>query len=108
MKANIWTENYRPFIIGGDVNAPIMCNIDVLGPYDLGKGFQGWLFATPSGKTLVAETQTGAIVGSTLEEVKNDIESASDTDLKENIEHAKRRVARAYMASEEEFWKRLK
>jgi hypothetical protein len=107
MKQKVWITNYRPFIMGGDVHAPIMCEIEVVGEYDLGKGYKGWLFASPSGKTFVSETETGAIVGSTIDEVKQDIVEADEEVMKNQIQEARKLVKRAYMASEEEFWRRL-
>ena len=107
MKKKVWITNYRPFIMGGDVNAPIMCEVEILGEYDLGKDYIGWLFATPSGKTFVAESITGAIVGNTLEDVRKDIEEADLKIMEKQIEDAKVMLEKAYMGTKEEFWKRL-
>lgn len=107
MKADVWITNYRPFILGGDVHASIVCGVEVLGPFDLGKGYQGWLLATPGGKTFVAETETGAIVGGSLDGVRADVAAADEAVMKRQIENAKKMRQRAYRGNQEEFWKRL-
>jgi hypothetical protein len=104
----IWTTNYRPFILGGDVNAPIMADVPVSGPFDIGQGFQAYLAVGPNGKTFVAESITGAIVGSTIEQVREDVASGKKSDMDKQIEDAKKMVLRAYEATPEELWKRLK
>ena len=107
MKKKVWITNYRPFIMGGDVNAPIMCEVEILGEYDLGKDYTGWLFVIPSGKTFVAESITGAIIGNTLEMVREDIAEGNPQVMEQQINDAKEIVKKAYMGTEEEFWKRL-
>jgi hypothetical protein len=72
----IWTRAYRPFLMGGNVNAPIICDVPVSGPFDIGGGQQGYLAVSPKGHTFVAESVTGAIVGSTIKDVKTDIATA--------------------------------
>lgn len=104
----IWTEAYRPFIMGGDCNAPIICDVPVTGPFDLGRGYQGFLAVSPNGKTFVAESFTGAIVGSTLNGVREDIEDADAMVMEEQIAHARKRVLQAATVSRDEFWKMLR
>lgn len=108
MKIKAWTTNYRPFIMGGDVNAPIMAEIEASGPFDIGKGYLAYLIVSPSGKTFVCESVTGAIVGSTIEQVKDDVKSGTKKDMDKQIDDAKSMVKRAYMASADEFWHRLR
>lgn len=103
----IWTEAYRPWIMGGDCNAPIVCDVPVDGPFDLG-GFQCFLATSPSGKTFVAEGITGAIVGPTIEAVCSDIEAADEAIVEEQIAHAKIRVLRADTVSWKVFWRLLR
>jgi len=104
----IWTEAYQPFIIGGDCNTPIICDIPVAGPFDLGSGYQGYLAVSPSGKTFVAESITGAIVGPTIDEVRKDIEEADKTVMEEQIAFAKKRVSKAVEVTQDRFWQMLR
>jgi len=104
----IWTEAYRPFIMGGDCNAPIVCAVPVDGPFDLGAGQQGFLAVSPSGRTFVAEGVTGAIVGSTIEGVRRDVEMADRTVMEEQIASAEKRVLQATPVSRDEFWRLLR
>jgi hypothetical protein len=104
----IWTEAYRPWIMGGDCNAPISCEMDVIGPFDLGKGYQGFLAISPLGKTFVAEGETGAIVGSTIEDVCNDIKTADEAVMEKQNAKARERVLYATPVTQDEFWKLLR
>lgn len=104
----IWTEAYRPWIMGGDCNAPVICDVPVDGPFDLGGGYQGFLAMSPSGKTFVAESITGAIVGATVNAVRNDIKAADKTVMEEQVAHAKKRVLSTAPVSPNEFWRLLR
>ena len=106
-KVRVWTKNYRPFILGGDVNAPIMFDVEILGYYGLGRGYSGYLFESPSGKTFVAESETGAIVGTTLHGVRVDIAGGDDEVMRKQIAQGKQDVKSAYLGTEDEFWKKL-
>ncbi len=100
----IWTEAYRPFIMGGDVNAPIYCNVPVEGPIDVGKGYKVFVATSPNGRTFIAESITGAVVGISLKEVCTDIRLADDLIMKKQITEAKERVLSAYLITPDEFW----
>jgi hypothetical protein len=104
----IWTEAYRPFIMGGDCNAPIICDVPVDGPFDLGAGYQGFLAVSPNGETFVAESVTGAIVGATVKTVREDIATAEKAVMDSQIEWAKKRVLKACVVSRTEFWRLLR
>lgn len=108
MKIKVWTEAYRPFVMGGRVRYPVMAEVEATGPHALGKGYFGYLITAPDGSTLVAESETGALVGPTLEEVKADIKSATKQIMKEQIEHARERVKIAEQTSADNFWKMLR
>lgn len=104
----IWARAYRPFIMGGNCHAPIICDVPVDGPFDLGMGYQGFLAVSPSGKTFVAESITGAIVGPTVKAVRQDIKVADKVVMEEQIARAKERVLCAQVVSQSEFWKMLR
>jgi len=104
MKLKVWTEAYRPFIMGGDVNAPISTEIEVGEKVDLGKGIGGYLVCSPSGKTFVAEATTGAFIGGSIEQVKSDIADATPEIMQEQLVAAKRRAKSAEPMKKEKFW----
>ena len=107
-KIKVWTRSYRPFILGGDVNAPVASMVEAQGPFPLGKGYKGYLIVAPNGKTWVAESTTGALVGPTLDEVRADIKAAKPSVMKAQIEDAKIQVEKAYLVPAKEFWTKLK
>jgi hypothetical protein len=104
----IWTRAYHPFIMGGDVNAPSACEVEVSGPYDIGRGMQAYLAVSPNGKTFVAESVTGAIVGPTLDQVREDVRTADPEIIEQQMEYALKEVKKAYTLSQQEFWQDLK
>lgn len=104
MKLTIWTEAYRPFIMGGDVNAPISTEIEVGEPVDLGKGITGYLVCSPSGKTFVAEATTGAFIGGSIDQVKTDIGEAAPEVMQEQLAAAKKRAKSAESMEKDKFW----
>jgi hypothetical protein len=82
--------------------------VEVDGPFDLGKGYEGFLAVSPHGQTFVAEAETGAIVGSTVREVRQDIETAEAAVMDAQITDAKKRVLKARTVSLSEFWRLLR
>lgn len=107
-KVKVFTRDYRPFILGGDVHQPMAAEIAASGPYALGKGFSGYLIKSPKGKTFIAEATTGALVGPTLEEVRADIKAGKKSVMTKQVEQARELAARARTVSANEFWERLK
>ncbi len=104
MKLTIWTKAYRPFIFGGDVNAPIATMVNVGDPLDAGKGIMVHCVHSPAGRLFVCEATTGAIVGGSLEDVKKDILEGDVEVMKQQIEDAKERVKKAVHVTADEFW----
>lgn len=105
MKVKIWTEAYSPFIMGGDVNAPICTEVEAGEPIDVGRGIQAYVIASPrTGKVHIAESTTGAFVGSSIEQVRQDVESADPEVIKQQLASAAERVKHARPLSPEEFW----
>lgn len=105
----IWTRAYRPFILGGDVHAPVCCDIEPLtANVDLGKGYKGAVFLAPSGKIFVAEMITGGIVGDSVKDVMADIAQGDDEiiaqQIKDNLEIGKT----AEPVTSVEFWHYLR
>jgi len=103
----IWIHCYEPFIMGGDVHAPVMTEMPVAGPFDIGAGYRGFIVIAPSGKTFVVEGVTGAIVGSTIEQVRADIATAVRENMAIQIRDAEKWASQARMVKPEEFWKHV-
>jgi hypothetical protein len=94
--------------MGGDVHCPMACIIEVAGPYDIGKGQAGYLVVAPNGQTFVAEGETGALVGPTMEEVREDIRVGDQSVIDEQMEYARRESKKAEVVTVDEFWRILK
>lgn len=84
----IWTRAYRPFIMGGDVNAPIYTEVEATDPVDVGQDIQCFLVVAPNGRTFAAESETGAIVGDSIDAVKADMAEADPAVVAEQMAEA--------------------
>lgn len=104
----IWTECYRPFIMGGDVNRPIATTVEATDPVSLGKGYSGFLVLSPKGNTYVVEKSSGGIVGNNLEEVKRDIELGDRAQMAAQVKKATTRGEYAENMDAAEFWKLMR
>lgn len=108
----IWTYGYRPFMMGGSVNYPLKAKVPCSGPYDLGKGYVGYVALAPNGSAYVAESQTGAIIGCAatrpmaLEMVWADIKKATKKIMDNQIAYAREQVKRpdCLTVEAQEFW----
>ena len=103
----IWTRAYRPWIHGGDVHQPIICDVDVTGPYEAGS-HQLFIARSPNGTVFIAEGETGAIVGGDLAEVTNDIVAAELVVIEKQMIWARSQVTKTAEVTREEFWKLLR
>lgn len=101
----IWTYFKRPFVMGGRVNQPTGFKKELGEELDLGKGYKGCQLVSPKGKTIIVEKQSGAIVGSSLEEVRKDIECAETHVMEEQVKFACSELEKINVILEEEFWK---
>ena len=101
----IWTECYRPFLMGGDVNRPIATTVEATDPVSLGKGHQGFIVVSPKGNTYIIEKESGGIIGDNLEEVKRDIKLGDKDVMNRQVQKAKTRGLTAENMSADEFWK---
>ena len=102
----IWTRGHRPFILGGDVNAPVGIKIEEPGEkHELGKGYYCYVITSPlTGKTYVAEAETGAIVGSLLVGVRDDVTAADPKVMKQQIYLAREEKTRVLVLEADKFW----
>ncbi len=100
----IWTEAYTPFIMGGDVNAPICTEVEVGELIDVGSGFYAYEIESPSGDFYVVESETGAFIGTSILEVVIDISEGDPEVMRQQIEAAAERAKQAKPLSNEKFW----
>ena len=84
----IWTLGYRPFIMGGNVNAPVGVEVEVTEPIELPEGPLVYEVALSDGRTAIAEATTGAIIGSSLAIVKRDVRQGDPEVMISQIELA--------------------
>lgn len=104
----VWTEAYTPFIMGGDVNAPIATEVEVGEPIHLDHGIIVYLVPSPKGEIFIAESTTGAFVGTSLEDVRQDVATANPQEMQGQLAKAKERVKRATVMDKEKFWARFR
>ena len=100
----IWTQAYRPFMMGGNVHAGIKTQVEAEGPFDLGKGYQGYLLTAPWGETFVAEAQSGGLIGPDLETVRADVKEADPEVMKGQIEWALKELKGCTAEAPAKFW----
>ena len=103
-----WNWGYFPFSLGGPPHRRVKATLPAEGPFDLGGGYQGYLITSPQGKTRVAEATTGAIVGDTLEQVRDDIAQGDPEIIAQQVAKAADDGEQASNISAEQFWTRLK
>lgn len=107
MKLRIWTEAYRPFVMGGDVHAPVATEVEVGAPVTV-SGVDLYVVPSPlTGETHVAEGSTGALVGTSLKEVMADIAAADPRVMADQLKEAAVRAREADAVSPKSFWKLL-
>lgn len=101
----IWTYFNRPFIMGGRVAQPtgFQCEAD-LDEVELGGIYVGYEVNTPKGNIVVVEKTSGAIVGSSLEEVRNDILHADTKVMEQQVAYACEELRNVNILSEADFW----
>lgn len=91
----VWKWAYMPFTLGGSVYRPVKTTVDVDDPIDIGGGYKGYLVKTPSGKTYIAEASCGAIVGSSIEQVRDDIENGDPDVMRKQVADGKQKLQKA-------------
>ena len=103
----VWTLGYNPFVMGGSVWQPIATEVEPdSGPYSLGKGLSGYLIISPTGKVFIADAETGAFVGPSLAQVRQDIAEGDETVIRQQLDKARTDAGRAEMLTLEQFWSR--
>jgi hypothetical protein len=103
----VWMIGYFPMTMGGKVHRPIICDVPVEGPFDLGAGYTGYVVRSPGGSVRIAESITGAVVGPDLETVRQDVAEAVVGVMAEQVEQAKGTVKSAQAVTPEQFWQMM-
>lgn len=103
----VWTQAYCPFSLGGSVHRPIgvEINASMLDSVDLGRGYRGFIITSPrTGATYVAEAETGAFIGTDLEEVRDDIQAADERVMTRQIVSARVMSKSVSVQPPDRFW----
>ena len=103
----VWMYQYRPFTMGGSVYQPVKCDIPALGPYDIGKGYEGYVIVSPDDRTFVVDAISGGVVGPSLTQVREDVEQGDPDMMAEQVAGATELAAKAVWVDVETFWKCL-
>lgn len=110
----IWVPGYRPFVMGGSVHYVIACDVEVEGPFALGRGIKGYTAEAPNGTKVVVDAVSLGIVGNSLEAVKADVKAAESVAImRKQQQEAKEHYAKAAAAGDVEvrepgyFWAKL-
>lgn len=104
----IWTLRYTPFVMGGEVWQPVCTEVTASGPFDIGDGYEAYLVIAPNGRTFVAESTSGALVGPDIKTVWEDIKLGDKKIMKKQVEDAIKNRDKAEELEPDEFWKLLK
>jgi hypothetical protein len=106
----IWTfMRDGPFVLGGSPKwRPTKTQVTTYaGPYDLGKGFRGFVVPFPDGHGAVVVTEGGSIVGSTLEQVRADIAACEDVAMmRQQVAEGEKQAAEAVEIPAAKFWEK--
>jgi hypothetical protein len=106
MQLRIWPEAYRPFIMGGDVNGPIATTVEIghLHIVEAAPDIRIVELTSPYGTHHVAEVTSGALVGTSMNRVMQDIAAAPADVMAQRIADAKVRALKADTVSPAVFW----
>jgi len=106
----IWTEAYSPFIMGGNVHAPIGCWARI-GPADIVKlsdKVSVVEIISQNGDKCVAEMSSGGLVGKALADVRRDFAEADPAVVDKQLAAANVRKAVVRVLTPHEFWSRYR
>lgn len=103
-----WTYFYNAFVMGGDTTSPTGFLFDetIKEKIDLGQGYYGYKLTSQKGTDIIVESESGAIVGNSVDEVAADICGAvlagQENVMKQQVAEAMK--ANIHVISEEKFW----
>jgi hypothetical protein len=109
MQLRIWTEAYRPFIMGGDVYRPVATEVEIghLHIVEAAPDIRIVELTSPYGTQHIAEVTSGALVGNSMNSVLQDIAVAEPAMMARQIADAKVRGRRADNVEPDVFWRLL-
>lgn len=113
MKVTGWTYFYEPFTCGGELDQPARCDeLNATLRVTLGNPatfhVDVYVVPRPSGRgNLIIERTSGGVVGSDLDEVRRDFETADRQVLARQLQAARHNRDRAKVVTAEEWWKRM-
>jgi len=99
----IWTYFKTPFAIASQ-KQPVGCLVLVSCKLALGRGYSGYLVPTAYGGYVICEEHSGAIIGNSLNEVREDIRSGNVEVMRRQIIDARKESEIAKVIAPEEFW----
>jgi hypothetical protein len=102
-KITVFARAYRPLTVDGKTYFLIKTKVEAKGPYEIGNGFEGYIITNGKIK-FIAEATTGAAIGGTLKEVREDIKNGDMKLMKEQIKEAKKNLKEAKSVSTKKFW----
>ncbi len=104
----IWTEAQSPFIFGGDVAAPVGANVEVGDAVGIGAWFLAYEIVSPvDGSMHIAESRTGALIGTSIEEVRADVAAGDIEFMREQVSLAEQRKKKVRLVESDVFWATL-
>lgn len=106
----VWTKARVGSIwsLGGTPSTKLIATqLEVEGPYDLGKGYSGFIATSPKGETFIVERSTGGFVGGTLAEVRKDVKKAKAEVLAAQMTKQMEVAATAKLMKPKSFWGHL-
>lgn len=102
----IFARGPTPFRMGGELGEWVGCEAEPSELVALGKGVMGYLLQSPNGKGIVAEATSGAIIGSTLSQVRDDIRSGTQEMIHRQIARGMEYSKNVRVLPAKEFWER--
>lgn len=100
----IWTIGNRPFVMGGSVEYPMGTKTKCVGAYHVGKGYNVFIANGPAGQVAVVESKSGAVVGSSIDQVRQDVATGDPALMKQQVRAALEQVNKVELIPESEWW----
>jgi fructose-1,6-bisphosphatase/inositol monophosphatase family enzyme len=96
MRIIVWTEAYRP---------PIGVSLEAGEAVSIGLDLMAWVVVNPTtGDTFVAEASTGAFVGQSVKQVREDVKTADLAVIRQQLAAAKERRKSVVVLPADKFW----
>jgi hypothetical protein len=89
----------------GGSSTNISAEVEVTGPYPLGKGFSAYIAKSPvDGSTHIVEAKSGAFIGTTLAQVRKDVKSGTVKEMGKQVAAAILDSNHTERITAEDFW----